>query len=81
MQAALNKSRNILDKYEINPVEDVAALMWAENKGHTIANARLVANKLEAAHVNISSMGLNKIDSVKEMRLALQKNRLEVFGN
>ncbi|WDF97244.1 hypothetical protein PSR30_12450 [Pectobacterium carotovorum subsp. carotovorum] len=80
MQAALNRSRGVLDKYGIDPVEDVSALMWAENKGHSIANAKLVADKLEAAHEVISSKGLSALKATGEMKSALQKIGLEVFG-
>lgn len=81
MQAALNRSRDVLKKYDINPVEDVSALMWAENRGHTVANAKLVANKLEAAHEAISSKGLSTIEATNEMKTALQKIGIEVFGS
>ncbi|MFE4154637.1 RHS repeat-associated core domain-containing protein, partial [Kosakonia sp. YIM B13587] len=81
MQEALKRSRNILKKYEINPVEDVSALMWAENRGHTVANAKLVANKLEAAHEVISSRGLNAVEATNEMKAALQRIGMEVFGS
>lgn len=57
MQAVLERSRNVLKKYEIDAVHDTSALMWAENRGHSIANATQVANKLEAADRVITSKG------------------------
>ncbi len=55
--------------------------MWAENKGHSVANAELVADKLEASHKKINSKGLATLEAAKEMRSALQKIGLEVFGS
>ncbi|MGR5209397.1 RHS repeat-associated core domain-containing protein [Vibrio rotiferianus] len=81
MQAALGRSRSVLEKYDIDPVTDVSALMWAENKGHSVANAELVADKLEASHKKINSKGLATLEAAKEMRSALQKIGLEVFGS
>lgn len=83
MQAALalGRSRSVLEKYDIDPVTDVSALMWAENKGHSVANAELVADKLEASHKKINSKGLSTLEAAKEMRSALQKIGVEVFGS
>lgn len=82
VQKALKRSGNILKIYEINPVEDVSALMWTEKiGGHTVANAKLVANKLETAHEAISSRGFNTVDATNEMKAALQRMGMEVFGS
>lgn len=55
--------------------------MWAETRGHTIANAKLVAEKLESAHEVISNRGLLALEARGEMKLALQKIGLEIFGS
>jgi len=80
MCTALGRSRSVLEKYDIDPVNDVSALMWAENKGHSIANAQSVADKLEAADKLISSKGLSILESANEMKGALQRIGFEVFG-
>ncbi|WP_371856621.1 hypothetical protein [Aeromonas hydrophila] len=81
MQKALNRSGEVLAKYKIDPVEDVSALMWAENKGHTVANAKLVADKLEAADRLISGKVLAPEGAVIEMKSALQKIGFDIFGS
>ncbi|WET42272.1 RHS repeat domain-containing protein [Citrobacter enshiensis] len=82
----VNHSKNILAKYGIDPVNDIANLMWASNiEGvHTTDNARSVALKLTQADLDISDRldkGLIcKIRAAKEMREALQNIGLDVFG-
>jgi hypothetical protein len=55
--------------------------MWAENQGHTIANAKLVASKLEAADKSIMARDLPFEKAVSAMKAELQKIGAEVFGN
>lgn len=55
--------------------------MWARNRGHSAENARKVADKLEAAHHEISQLQLNRADAISRMKLALQKIGAEVFGD
>lgn len=55
--------------------------MWAENRGHSIANATQVANKLEAADRVITSKGLSALDATNEMKSALQEIGKQVFGS
>jgi uncharacterized protein RhaS with RHS repeats len=81
MQAALNRSRSILGKYSIDPVNDPDALMWAENKGHTLVNAQNVASQLENAHSSISKLNLSADDAANSMKSALKKIGMNVFGN
>jgi hypothetical protein len=81
MQKALERSRAVLDKYKIDAVNDPAAMMWAENQGHTIANARLVASKLEAADKAVMARDLPFKDAVSEMKSELQKIGTEIFGS
>ncbi len=80
MQKALDKSRAVLDKYKIDPAYDPAAMMWAENRGHSISNAQAVASKLEAADKLIMSKDLPFSDAVESMKGELQKIGAEVFG-
>ncbi|MNR65176.1 hypothetical protein D3C85_1881020 [compost metagenome] len=56
-------------------------MMWAENQGHTIANARLVASKLEAADKAVMARDLPFKDAVSEMKSELQKIGTEIFGS
>ncbi|WP_248943778.1 RHS repeat domain-containing protein [Pseudomonas tremae] len=81
MQKALQRSRTVLDKYKIDPIHDPASMMWAENRGHTTANAKLVASKLEEADKIIMAKNLPFNDAASAMRTALQKVGIEVFGN
>ncbi|WP_181432179.1 RHS repeat domain-containing protein, partial [Pseudomonas jessenii] len=81
MQKALERSRAVLDKYKIDAVNDPAAMMWAENQGHTIANARLVASKLEAADTAVMARDLPFKDAVSVMKSELQKIGAEIFGS
>lgn len=71
----------MLDRYKIDPLHDPAAMMWAENQGHTIANAKLVASKLEAADKSIMARDLPFEKAVSAMKAELQKIGAEVFGN
>ncbi|UVL81286.1 RHS domain-containing protein [Pseudomonas putida] len=80
MQKALERSRAVLSKYKIDPVHDTSAMMWAENQGHTIANARMVASKLEAADKVIMAQDMSFSKAVAAMKGELQKIGVEVFG-
>ncbi|GLR36214.1 hypothetical protein GCM10011247_16110 [Pseudomonas plecoglossicida] len=80
MQKALERSRAILSKYKIDPVHDTSAMMWAENQGHTIANAKMVAAKLEAADNAILAQDMPFGKAVAAMKGELQKIGAEVFG-
>jgi RHS repeat-associated protein len=80
MQAALGRSRAVLAKYDIDPVYDKDALMWAENQGHSITNAEAVATKLEAADKAISEENLPPDQATQQMKAALQRIGQEVFG-
>ena len=80
MQKSLERSRAVLKKYGIDPVHDPAAMMWAENQGHTIANARLVAAKLESADNVITAHNLRFEDAVINMKAELQAIGAEIFG-
>ncbi|MEE4375881.1 RHS repeat-associated core domain-containing protein, partial [Pseudomonas alliivorans] len=80
MQKALDRSRAVLERYKIDPVHDPAAMMWAENQGHTIANAKAVASRLEAADKAIMARDLPFGSAVSEMKTELQKIGAEVFG-
>lgn len=73
MQKALERSRAVLSKYKIDPVHDTSAMMWAENQGHTIANARMVASKLEAADKVIMAQDMSFSKAVAAMKGELQK--------
>ncbi|EKT4464652.1 hypothetical protein QEL93_000008 [Pseudomonas putida] len=55
-------------------------MMWAESQGHTIADARLVATKLEAADKAILAQDLSFGKAVSAMKGELQKNGAEVLG-
>lgn len=55
-------------------------MMWAESQGHTIANERLVATKLEAADKAILAQDLSFGKAVSAMKGELQKNGAEVLG-
>ena len=81
MQKALERSRSVLAQYKIDPVYDRSALMWAPNQGHTVANAKLVANKLEAEHKAIMAKDLPFEKAVSAMKGELQKIGAEVFSN
>ena len=74
MQAALGRSRAVVEQYGIDPVNDVGALMWAPNKGHSVENAERVAKKLEEADKRLRSQGIDpksdcgKIGMLKELQ-------------
>jgi A nuclease family of the HNH/ENDO VII superfamily with conserved AHH len=82
----VNRSKDVLAKYGIDPINDLSNLMWASNIDgvHTTDNARAVSLKLEEAHLDINSkfeQGLIcKKGAAKEMRAALQRIGQEVFG-
>ena len=80
MQTALGRSRAVMAKYNIDPVNDPDALMWAPNRGHSVANARRVADELEAADTRISSQKLAPSEATSAMKGELQKIGLAVFG-
>ncbi|PSJ36810.1 RHS repeat-associated core domain-containing protein [Allosphingosinicella deserti] len=80
MQSALGRSRNVMSKYGIDPVNDPDALMWAPNRGHSVANARTVASRLEAADARISAQNLPKGDATAAMKAELQQIGKDVFG-
>ena len=80
MQKALERSRAVLAKYKIDPGHDTSAMMWAENQGHTIANAKLVAGKLEAADKAIMAQDLPFNKEAFAMTGELQKIGAEIFG-
>jgi len=81
MKAALERSRSVVEQYGIDPVNDVRALMWAPNKGHSIENAELVATKLEEADKKLRDKGIDpKTDCGKvAMFNELQRIGKEVF--
>lgn len=81
MKAALERSRAVVEQYGVDPVNDVGALMWAPNKGHSVDNAELVAKKLEEADKNLRAKGINpKSDCGKfAMFKELQRIGKEVF--
>nr|ABC68366.1 unknown [Pseudomonas putida] len=70
----------MLAKYKIDPGHDTSAMMWAENQGHTIANAKLVAGKLEAADKAIMAQDLPFNKEAFAMTGELQKIGAEIFG-
>lgn len=80
MQSALARSRGVLSKYGIDGVNDPDALMWAPNKGHSVANARTVASRLEAADARVAAQNLPKADATKAMKTELQQIGQDVFG-
>ncbi|KQM23712.1 MULTISPECIES: RHS repeat-associated core domain-containing protein [unclassified Sphingomonas] len=80
MQTALGRSRAVMAKYNIDPVNDPDALMWAPNRGHSVTNARQVADGLEAADTRISSQNLSPADATSAMKGELQKIGSSVFG-
>ncbi len=81
MKAALERSRAVVEQYGVDPVNEVGALMWAPNKGHSVENAELVAKKLEQANQNLRAQGINpKSDCGKfAMFKELQRIGKEVF--
>ena len=44
-----SKSREILQRFGIDPIHGKENLIWAENAGHSVANAREVLQRLTAA--------------------------------
>lgn len=81
MRAALARSRAIAAKYNIDPVNDMRALMHAENAGHSAENAEKVADKLEAADKKFQAQGLdpNCPCTQTKMFAEIQKAGAEVF--
>ena len=80
MQTQLTRSRAVLSKYGIDPVNDPDALMWAENEGHTVSNAKAVADGLEAADADVSSQNLPSDQATALMKQHLQRIGGSVFG-
>jgi RHS repeat-associated protein len=80
MQAALARSRAVMEKYGIDPVNDPDALMWAPNEAHSVANARSVASRLEAADARISQQNLSPSAATQQMKVELQKIGQDIFG-
>ncbi|WP_175887260.1 DUF6531 domain-containing protein [Burkholderia contaminans] len=81
MQKELARSRAIAEKYGIDPVYDTDAMMWAENQGHSIPNARAVADGMTAADAKISEMGLGKAEATSMMKAEIQRIGQEIFGS
>lgn len=82
IRAALTRSRAVVARYNIDPVNDMRALMWAENEGHSGENAEKIADKLEAADKKFQE---DKLDPTCPCTQALmfaeiQKAGAEVFG-
>ena len=80
MSGALARSRAVTSKYGIDPVNEPGTLMWAPNRGHSVANARTVATRLEAADARISAQNLPKADAAATMRGEIQQIGRDVFG-
>ncbi|MDQ9011142.1 RHS repeat-associated core domain-containing protein [Acinetobacter gerneri] len=82
----LKRSKSVLMKYGIDPVNDPANLMIANNgKGvHTVENAKKVAEQLEKAHKEVDSEikcgKLSKSKANIKMRVKLQQIGQNVFG-
>ena len=55
--------------------------MWAENQGHSIPNARAVADGMTAADAKISEMGLGKTEATSMMKAEIQRIGQEIFGS
>jgi RHS repeat-associated protein len=81
MQAALTRSRAIAARYNIDPVNDMRALMHAENAGHSVENAEKVADKLEAADKKLRDEGKDPNCPCTQtlMFAEIQKAGTEVF--
>ena len=90
MRNVLNQSRGVLNRFRIDPVNDLAGLMWAPNRGHTLATATQVRNGLLEAESVIRSavargeINLNNpsdfINAREFMRERLQGIGQDVFG-
>lgn len=82
----LKRSKSVLMKYGIDPVNDPANLMIANNgKGvHTVENAKKVAEQLEKAHKEVDSEikcgKLSKSKANIKMRVKLQQIGQNIFG-
>jgi hypothetical protein len=81
MQAQLARSRAIADKYGIDPVYDKEALMWAQNSGHSVTNAKAVADRLTQADAAISRQDLSPPDATAAMTAELQRIGQSIFGS
>ncbi|WP_205880127.1 AHH domain-containing protein [Lampropedia aestuarii] len=81
IKLALERSRAIVDAYGIDPVNDIGALMWAPNKGHSKKNAGKVAQKLEEADGRLKRKGINPKSECGKLAMfaELQKIGREVF--
>ena len=80
MQAALARSRAVMEKYGIDPVNDPDALMWAPNQAHSVANAKSVASRLEAADARIAQQNLSPTSATRQMKNELQQIGKDIFG-
>ncbi|MFD1801384.1 Rhs-family protein [Mixta tenebrionis] len=82
----MNISKNILGKYDIDPVNDLSNLMWASNvEGvHTTENAKKVALELVKADkeigADLESGKINKKCAKSKMQTRLQSIGKSVFG-
>nr|WP_264080340.1 RHS repeat-associated core domain-containing protein [Taylorella equigenitalis] len=83
LREQLIRSRNILSKYNIDPVHDMRTLMWAPNKGHSLENAKRVADMLEEADKKIQRDGGNPCEKCAQDRMIAELQRIgsEVFPN
>lgn len=70
----------MLSKYGIDPVNDHNSLMWAPNRGHSVANARTVASRLEAADTRISAQNMSSAEGRASVQGERQRIGQEVFG-
>ncbi|RQU68076.1 hypothetical protein DF141_28135 [Burkholderia cenocepacia] len=78
----LERSRAVAKKWDIDPVYDKDALMWAPNEGHSAVNAKAVADAWEKSDARISAMDLPRAEGQAAMRAELQRIGREVFlGN
>ncbi|WP_338638386.1 RHS repeat-associated core domain-containing protein [Burkholderia pyrrocinia] len=78
----LERSRAIAKKWDIDPVYDKDALMWATNTGHSAVNAKAVADAWTKSDARISAMDLPYAEGQAAMKAELQRIGREVFlGN
>ena len=81
MKAALGDSRAVVEKYGIDPVNDVGALIWAPNEAHTVKNAELVAKKLQEADAGLIAKGIDPKSECGKIAMFQELQRIgkEVF--